>query len=330
MFIKENISDSNVLTILSVFAIGTIKNIKPLETSGNITYVVNTTLGKYILRLSPSGFRNRSKNEILGELELIEHLTKKSILSLTPVAKKNGETLVSWEKHYGYLREFNKGRERTNLTLRDIELFGEWLGEFHSSIEGFSTKHKRVHRWDVNTTKKNFVFDKEIILKSSFPNKKLFLKKMSNELSKINFLKNLPKGTIHEDLGKRHVLWKKEKIVGVIDFDRAYYGELVLDLGQACRGWCFREKSGKWSMARFKALIPGYQKHRKITDLENKNIVDAIQFGILERSLSFALRFTTSNDAADAEYANFSLNFLTKDVEENRNAIENVLKHTTV
>ena len=330
MFTQEKISENEVQTILSVFAIGTIKKIKPLETSGNITYIVDTTQGKYVLRLSPSGYRYRSKNEILGELELIKHLTRYAIPSLTPITTKNGETLLSWKKHHGYVREFNKGKEKANPTLHEIELFGEWLGKFHSSIEGFSTKHKRIHRWDVNTTKKNFVFDKEMILKSNFPNKKAFLQKLSAELSEIIFSKSLPKGTIHEDLGKRHVLWEKDSIVGVIDFDRSYYGELILDLGQACRGWCFSEKSGKWSMAHFEALISGYQKYRKMTVLEKKNIVDAIRFGILERSLSFALHFTTSKDVADAEYANYSLHTLLKNIEENRNAIENILEHKTV
>lgn len=325
----EQIPENELQTILSAFEIGTIKTIKPLVTSGNITYVVKTTTKKYLLRFSPFGFRYRSRNEILGELELIERLTKNNIPSLTPVMTKKGATVLSWKKHFGYLREFEVGKEKTNPTLREIKLFGEWLGKFHNTVEGFTTKHKRTHRWDIQTTKKNLVFDKEIILKSGFPNKKDFLKRMLIEFSKINFPKSLPKGTIHEDLGKRHVLWEKSTIVGVIDFDRSYYGELVVDLGQACRGWCFGDKTGKWSIARFEALIAGYQKHRKITELEKNSIVDAILFGILERSLSFALHFTASKNILDAEYASYSLHTLLRDVEENRNAIEKVIKHKT-
>jgi len=66
-----------------------------------------------------------------------------------------------------------------------------------------------------------------------------FVIKFEKEISNLSFPKELPQGMIHEDLGKRHVLWQNNKISGILDFDRCYYGKLILDLGQAVRGWCF-------------------------------------------------------------------------------------------
>ena len=322
---QETIPKADLDCILANFNLGSIKRIKPLETSGNITYIVETTQKKYILRLSPFGFRYRSIKEIQAEIELIEHLTKHAVPSPKPVATKKGDTVVSWKKHYGYLREFNEGKEKVNPTLNEIEKFGEWLGSFHAATEHFKTKNKRVHRWDIQTTKNNFVFDSEIILKSSFPNKKAFLKKFSSELSKFDLPKKLPKGTIHEDLGKRHVFWEKDSIVGVIDFDRAYYGELILDIGQACRGWCFSKDWNTWRTTNFTALLTGYQKKRTLTDTEKKYLFDAIRFGVIERSLSFALRFTNTKDSAHAEYAWKSVTTLLDILDKNKNKIEAII-----
>lgn len=326
MLIKQTIPKKSLDKILNEFDIGEIKKIEPLKTSGNITYIINTKKKKYLLRLSPIGFRYRSKKEIEAELELINHLTKYKIPSIIPIKTRSGKKVVSWKKHFGYIREFNKGKEKINPTLKEIEKFGEWLGKFHKSIENYKTKNKRLHRWDPKTTKENFKYDKKIILKSNFPNKKDFLKKFEKEISKLNFPKNLPKGTIHEDLGKRHTLWKKNKIVGVIDFDRSYYGELVLDLGQACRGWCFSNNWKKWKNNNFKTLISRYQRKRKLKDLEKKYLTDAIKFGILERGLSFALSFTATQDREDADYAIHSVYNLLKILEDNRQEIENILE----
>ncbi len=325
MLTEQKITRNALEKILSNFDIGEIKKINPLKTSGNITYIINTKKKIYLLRLSPSGFRYRSKKEIEAELELINFLTKYKISSIIPIKTRSGEKIVSWKKQFGYLREFNNGREKTNPTLKEIKKFGEWLGKFHKIIENYKTKNKRLHRWGLETTKENFKYDKRIILKSNFPNKEKFLKKFEKEISKLNFPKNLPQGTIHEDLGKRHILWKKDKIVGVIDFDRSYYGKLILDLGQACRGWCFSNDWKKWKNNNFKTLISNYQRKRKLTDLEKKYLADAIKFGILERGLSFALRFTATNDREEADYATLSVGKLLEIVESNRNKIKKIL-----
>ena len=145
----------------------------------------------------------------------------------------------------------------------------------------------------------------------------------------LNFPNNLPSGAIHEDLGKRHILWQKNKIIAIVDFDRSYYGKLILDLGEACRGWCFIDNWKKWSNKNFQALINGYQNKRKLTQLEKKYLVDAVKFGILERSLAFCLRFIQeTKDSEDKEYALYSIseNGLLGMVEKNRGTIEKFLK----
>lgn len=329
MFNRQKLQPVVLKKLLEKFDLGVIKKIKPLATSGNISYVINTNKKNYLLRLSPLGFRWRSKQEIDAELEIINFLFNKNFPVSQPMTTKNGKQIISCKNHFGYLREFIKAKPKLNPTLKEIKQFGELLGLFHNLINNYKTKYKRKHIWDLNETKKNFKQDKKIILKSSFKQKNEFIKKFENEIFKLNFPKNLPVGTIHEDLGKRHVLWQKDKIISIIDFDRSYYGKLILDLGQACRGWCFTKNWQKWSDNKFRALLNGYQNKRKLTDIEKKYLVDSIKFGILERSLSFYLRFILeTNSLADAKYALYSIseNGLLGIVEKKREKIEKFLK----
>jgi len=326
---KEKIPTSALNNILQGFDLGTVREIKPLVTSGNIAYTVETGDKTYVFRLSPSGARWRSKQEIDAELEIMDYLSKKKFPVSMSIIANNGNRIISWNKHFGYLREFIEAKPKLDPTIKEVKKFGELLGRFHNLVENYKTKNKRKHIWDLKETKKNFKQNKKIILKSNFAQKKDFIKIFEKEISQLNFPKDLPSGTIHEDLGKRHILWRGNEIVGVIDFDRSYYGRLILDFGQACRGWCFTDNWKKWSNKNFKALLDGYQSKRKLTDLEKKYLTDSIRFGILERSLSFCLRFIcVSKDVKDGEYAAYSVseNGPLGMVEKNRTEIEKLLK----
>ncbi len=304
MLKKQNLPTTALRKILKNFELGKIKKIEPLATSGNISYVIKTNKEKYFLRLSPYGLRWRSKKEIWAEIELITHLYKNKFPTSVPLQSKNGKKVVSWQKHHGYIRRIIDGEAKLNPKIDEVEEFGKTLGFFHKIIENYKTKCKRNHVWDLEQTKKYFEEDKKTILKSSFRNKNEFIDKFKKEIYSLNFPNNLPSGTIHEDLGKRHVLWRKNEIIGFIDFDRSYYGKLVLDLGQACRGWCFVNNWERWSNKNFKALIRGYESQRKLAGLEKKYLIDAIKFGILERGLAFCLRYiNVTKDLEDEEYS---------------------------
>lgn len=303
------------------------RKIAPFATSGNITYKIESNKGKFLLRLAPFGPRWRSKQEIAAELELIDRLLARNFPAPKPIFSKDGERIVSWKNHHGYLREFIKARAKLNPNEAEVKKFGEAVGRFHSLVENYKTKNKRKHIFDLAATRAYFKQKKARILKSNFRNKKGFVERLNREISALYFPENLARGMIHEDLGKRHILWQGNKIAGVIDFDRCYYGKLLLDLGEACRGWCFINNWTQWSNKNFQALLNGYQSKRKLTKLEKKYLLDAVKFGVLERSLAFALRYIeVTRDPEDEKFSRKSLFSLLDKLENNRRKIEKFLK----
>lgn len=294
---KANITAKDIRKMLSQYDIGRIINIRKNKSWGNFSYNITTSTDKYTLRLCGSSARFRSRQEILAEIELINYLRRKRISTPASVANKSNQVLLSYKGLNGYLRKFCDGKKKMNPNKHELKIFGEMLSSFHNAVEGFKTKERREHAWDVTETKRFF---EEI--KTSLGDKDNFKKSYEQQLSRIKIPQALPKGMIHEDLGKRHVLWQKNKIVGIIDFDRSYYGPLILDLGQACRGWCFINNWKNWNNNNFKNLLSGYTKKRKLTLAEKKFLFTAIKFAILERALSFYLK-----GSADRRYAIFSL-----------------------
>ena len=327
-------NDSSIITkkifrklLADNYDLGKILKIEFLKTSGNFSYIVSSEKGKYILRLSSSKEpRKRSKDEILAEVDLLQFLIKKDFPVLKPVLKINGEVLLSYKNQNGYLRHFCGADFILNPNSRQIKKFGELLGKFHKAVKNFKTRHKRSHRWGLEETRKNFIFAKRIILKSKFSDKKKFIYELAGELRNLSFSKNLPKGMIHEDLGKRHILWQKNRICAILDFDRSYEGYFILDLGQAARGWCFVKDWRGWSQKNFEILVRAYQAQRRLNKIERQCLFNAIKFALLERSLSFALRGAELNKKDDWDFANYSIFNLVGQLENNKEKINTFLK----
>jgi homoserine kinase type II len=330
MLSKQTISNQDLNLILNSFNFRNIISIEPMLTSGNVSYIITTDIGKYFLRLSPDkGSRYRSINEIHSEIELLYHLRRNNFPVLLPIKSKDGRIIISIKNHNGYIRKFVEDNYKESPNPIEIEEFGKALGKFHSLTINFDTKNKREHIFDLEKTREFLEEDMRYILNSNFKHKEKFISRIKSVLSSMNFPEYLPSGMIHEDLGKRHILWNRNKISAIIDFDRSYFGKLVLDIGQACRGWCFTDNWSKWSNENFKHLIKGYSKRRKLSEIEKRYLVDAIKFGIIERAISFSLRFIgNTKDSEDEKYALYSVleNGLLDIVERNRTKIEDIVK----
>lgn len=329
MLSKQTLSNEDLNKVLNEFNFRKIISVEPMLTSGNVSYIITTSLGKYFLRLCPDkGSRFRSINEINSEIELLYYLRKNHFPVLLPIKGKDRRMIISIKKHNGYIRKFVEDNYKENPGLNQIEEFGKALGRFHLLIQNFNTQNKREHIFNLEKTREFFNEDMKYIMNSNFKYKERFISRINHAIASMNFPEYLPSGMIHEDLGKRHILWNRDRISAIIDFDRTYFGKLVLDLGQACRGWCFTENWSKWSNENFKHLIKGYSKRRRLTGIEKRYLIDAIKFGIIERAISFSLRFIrTTKDLEDEKYALYSVleNGLLDIIDRNRTRIEEIL-----
>lgn len=322
MLTKQQIPADELEQILCRFALGKIEKIEPLATSGNISYLIVTADKKYFLRLCPQGPRWRSREEIAAEIELLRYLSGRNFPVIMPVADSDNQEIINWQEQYGYLREYQSGLAKLSPTLDDIKEFGQLLGWLHSLTENFSTVNKRGHIFDLAKTIKEFNEAKATIALSEFKQADNFIGLFEKEINDLQFPSALPQGMIHEDLGKRHVLWQDNKIMAVVDFDRSYFGPLIFDLGEAIRGWCFVNNWRHFNLEIFYNLINSYQQKRVLTKEEKLSLVQAVKFAVLERALAFCLRFIEdTHDPDDADYAWLSLTHLISLIEGNKKAI---------
>jgi homoserine kinase type II len=304
-----NLNKKEIKKILTQYNIGELLNFKKLTSHSNYSYLLITNSGKFVLRLSGDFNRARTKSEIKGELLILDLLKKKNYPVINCENNKNGQIIICFKNHYGYIRKFAEGKQiKENPSSKQVYKVGRILGRLHKITKNYKAANLRSRiNFDIDTTKKYFKKEKKLILKSNF--KENFVKIFEKELNQIKIEKNLPKGVIHEDLGKRHVFWRKDEISAVIDFDRSYYGFLILDLGQTLRGWCFVDDWSEWSKFNCRLFLKGYERERKLNKNEKKFLLAAIKFGILERALSFCAMsiYHKNNKIENEEFAKYSL-----------------------
>ena len=83
--------------------------------------------------------------------------------------------------------------------------------------------------------------------------------------------KNLPKGIIHADVFKDNVFFDNNKLTGLIDFYFACNDFYAYELAICVNDWCFN-KDKIFEIDRYKSIIKGYEKVRKLKEIEIQNM----------------------------------------------------------
>ena len=175
------------------------------------------------------------------------------------------------------------------------------LGKIHNLTQDYKFNHKRKN-WGLKETIIKLREVEELFSNDRYLQKSNFIERLKFILNRLKFEEDLPKGAIHEDLGKRHVLFKNNEIKGLLDWDRSYSGPFILDLGQTIRGWCFNNWE-KLDKKKLKSLVEGYENKRKLTPLEKNSLLNAIKFAFIERAIAFVIFAYNTNKKEHKEYA---------------------------
>lgn len=104
-------------------------------------------------------------------------------------------------------------------------------------------------------------------------------------------LADLPTGVVHHDLHADNVLVDRVgRIVGVVDFDEAYYGPLVLDVAGLVHYWAPRDEAGRIDPATARSVLAAYRNSRPTTAAEDDALVLALRLFHAADAAEFVLR----------------------------------------
>lgn len=259
--------------ICSDFDLGKYQSIKLIKGGlVNFNFLLKTDKCEYIIRILGQKLTKGKQKRLNNEFELMEFLNKNKFPYLTPLPIKlnNGKILHKINNKYFWVYKKLPGRSKTTIpNIYQVKEIAKALGTYHKYVKNFKIKKNgfpKYLKWvleEINNCnpKKNKIGD--LALKEED-----FFKKIVQREIKRNYSKNII--VSHADFDASNVLFKGNKIIGIIDFDDLDYAPRIRDIAVALRDSCTIRN--KLDSKRNRIFLDEYKKVNKITKEEESLI----------------------------------------------------------
>lgn len=231
----------------------------------NDSYYIKTDRKDYVLRV----YKRRSPEEIDFEINLLRHLKE---LPVPNLQNTHREDFLMIQNRPVIIYEYLEGEHVSNSEKEHRFEVGRFLGLMHKKGKNFSWSGKRAKLYD-------FPEEKIDLFIHTVPDDHPYRERFEEVLADIQeymLSKHLPQGPIHVDVKPGNVLFSGKKLSGVIDFDNAYLGPLLLDLAKSMVWFGMCHKTFNLEFAR--DVWEGYEEIRSLEKVEQRDLYRAIRF----------------------------------------------------
>jgi homoserine kinase type II len=289
-----NLTEKEIIHILDNYDVGTLVSYKAIE-EGEVNYnwIVKATEAKYILR-KENPFRKLPDLEF--QFSYLTYLKTHEFPYRIPVplSTKNGRHYFKSNESYFWLYEYIEGRIRTRFGKKELKQVAEMMAAYHHLIEQSKLNNKKGN---------GDVFCKKAVLKELKMLQSEALQKAEEDPKDAIFLKEAPKLVrllegldereyaqlkrypLHRDISPTNILWKDNKIVGIVDFENAslmndtIIKDIAVMLQYSCRD---RKHKYRSDLKLGKFFLEEYKKYHSISNEEIKFIPEIITAGAIE------------------------------------------------
>jgi Ser/Thr protein kinase RdoA (MazF antagonist) len=261
----------------------------------NHNYVIKTVRGKYVLR---QVFHSHHKNtrDLKFELSYLDYLRNAGFPYDVPSAipTRNGGLFVTVQGHYYWLYNYLEGTVTSKLKESRLTQLARMTATYHVLVERSNLNNEKPPLDIYNRTailKEIEDFRTEIQRgKRTTKNELTFLAESAKLTRMLGGLderpySNLGRYPIHRDLIPENLIWKLDKLVGVIDFENVSGSNdpVVKDIAVTMQ-YCCRDKKSRYQLDidLAKRFLQSYKKHRSLSDKEIRLIPDLITAGFVE------------------------------------------------
>ena len=252
----------------------------------NIIYKIESGKGLYCLRVS----KRNSPKHVQYEIDIVQSL---QTLPTIRLQKIHNQYIFSLEGKTAILYSYIDWEIAEDNTLEELVEVGGFLADFHNLCGHITCPEDRIQLYDLPEWKISEY--QKIILEGQIPYTEM-LPEITRELRENRLSDNLPSGPIHADLWPRNILWHGGKIVAVLDFDNAYHGPYILDIGKSIMFFSSHEWNFDFSKAQ--AFLSWYVAKRTLLENEKRELYRAIKYAFLSHIFvdyyMYATRVTTS------------------------------------
>ncbi|MFH1915662.1 MAG: phosphotransferase [Nanoarchaeota archaeon] len=316
------LSLENGKKIAKVYSLGSLKRILPIKGGlSNFNFEILTTQGTFIARCSSFDIDGKRKERLNMQIDALLHIHRKGFEFEVPLPLKSvsGGYVRKISGAYFWVYRKIEGEVYADLEKVDIKKVAELMAKYHIAIKGFPMEKDRFNEYDC--LKKDL---KKI--KGQSPKNELdilvnenrsLLERAAQRIMNINF--GPERILTHSDWYVGNLIFRDEKLVGIIDFDNFEIAPAVKDIACAIQLYCM--KNEQWDKKKVDVFMHEYSKYNTIAKFDKYHVKDHI----IRESLFTAMFVYFRNKKADMKKRLFmvrwsieSIKNLLKDVEAGR------------
>ncbi len=241
----------------------------------NHNWVIKTTKGKYILRKLHGDYKIKDIEFELSYLMFFEKNKFPYKLPL-PILTKQNKKFIKNKLGIFWLYEFIEGDLNEKSGRKELSELALMVATYHNFLE--KSKIKNAKSKPLDFRRKNILKEiKEYLNKiSKIKNngEKVFVEE-SKKLIPIfenldtKYYNSLKKYPVHRDLNPENLIWKGNKLIGIIDFENVGLTNesLIGDLAIIMQYYC-SDKQRILDIAKAKLFLREYRKFKKLSKKE--------------------------------------------------------------
>ncbi len=289
-------------TICKYLSLGNFKSIKLIKGGlVNHNFILKTNKGEFIIRILGQKITTNKKRRLNDEFELMEFLEKKKFPYSTPLPIKNsnGKRLHKINNKNFWIYKKLLGKSKSTMpNLEQSKEIAKALSTYHKFLKGFKVRkngYQEYLKWVLKIINKiNLKSPKNKIDKLALKEKNFFKEIVLGEIKR-NYSKNLM--VLHGDFDASNVLFKKNKVLAIIDFDDLSYVPRILDIAVALRDAC--TVKNKLDENKTKIFLKEYEKINRLSKEEKRLIPNII---LAENASFFAWAYSEMKKEKENRY----------------------------
>ena len=230
----------------------------------NENYRIETNRGTFLYRIC----KQQNLKEISNEIDFLHILKKAKFPAAFPIQQKDSQYISQATKYPVIIYDFVVG-EMPKLNEKTLTEIGNAVAKLNllKGHESFQIKST------IN-------FKNAVKLTTQFAKAKYQYDDLYSDFSEaINYLKDkldgdLPKGFIHGDVYTDNTIFKKDKLMAIIDFEMFCVDNLLFDVGMTINGFCYVDNRLDLELLKF--FLNAYESVRPLSKEEKKYLPDYI------------------------------------------------------
>ena len=261
MAVYTEVSDDELIDFVQAYDIGDVVSFKGIaEGVENSNYLMQTTMGTYILTLYEKRVRESDLPYFLG---FMEHIAEQGLACPTPLHGSDGAALRSLCGRPAAIITFLEGMWPRRIQPHHCAELGTALARLHLAGASF----------DMYRNNDLSVSDWRPLYESCADRAHEVAPALTDTIApEIDYLEaqwpsDLPSGVCHADLFPDNVFFLGDKLSGMIDFYFACNDFFAYDLGICINAWCF-ERDGSFNVTKARLMLSNYRNVRAISDTE--------------------------------------------------------------